>query len=37
MGCLADVQAQGLPLLDDMSGHPGLGRYLADGYTLITF
>jgi hypothetical protein len=37
MGSLADVQAQGLPLLDDMSGHPGLGRYLADGYTLITF
>jgi hypothetical protein len=37
MGCLAEIQAQGLPLLDDMNGHPSLGRYLADGYTIITF
>ncbi len=37
LGSLADVQAQGLPLLDDMSGHPSLGRYLAEGYTIITF
>jgi hypothetical protein len=37
MGSLADVQAQGLPLLDDMNGHPSLGRYLAKGCTLITF
>ncbi len=37
MGSLADVQAQGLALLDDMHGHPSLGRYLAEGYTIITF
>ena len=37
LGSLADIQAQGLPLLADMSGHPSLGRYLADGYTIITF
>jgi hypothetical protein len=37
LGSLADVQAQGLTLLDDMSGHPSLGRYLAEGYTIITF
>ena len=37
MGSLAEIQAQGLPLLDDMNGHPSLGRYLAEGYTIITF
>jgi hypothetical protein len=37
MGSLANVQSQGLPLLDDMNGHPSLGRYLAEGYTIITF
>jgi hypothetical protein len=36
-GALAEAQAQGLPLLDDMSGHPSLGRYLEAGYTVITF
>jgi hypothetical protein len=37
MGSLAGVQAQGLPLLDEMNGHPSLGRYLTEGYTIITF
>ena len=37
LGSLAEVQAQGLPLLEDMNGHPSLGRYLAEGYTIITF
>ena len=37
MGSLAEVQAQGLPLLEDMNGHPSLGRYLAEGCTIITF
>jgi hypothetical protein len=36
-GSLAEAQAQGLPLLDDMSGHPSLGRYLEAGFTLVTF
>ncbi|MBM4286944.1 MAG: transposase [Deltaproteobacteria bacterium] len=37
MGTIADIQAQGLPLLEDMSGHPSLGRYLAQGFTILTF
>jgi len=37
MGALEAVQAQGLPLLEDMMGHPSLGRYLQEGYTIITF
>jgi hypothetical protein len=36
-GSLAEAQAQGLPLLDDLNGHPSLGRYLEAGYTIITF
>ena len=36
-GSLAEAQAQGLRLLDDMSGHPSLGRYLEAGFTIITF
>lgn len=37
MGALEAVQAQGLPLLADMHGHPSLGRYLEEGYTVLTF
>ena len=37
MGAVQAVQALGLPLLDDMSGHPSLGRYLDQGYAVITF
>jgi hypothetical protein len=36
-GSLAEAQAQGLRLLDDMSGHPSLGRYLEAGFTLLVF
>ncbi|MFA4903264.1 MAG: hypothetical protein WC600_11045 [Desulfobaccales bacterium] len=36
-GSLAEVQAQGLRLLDDTSGHPSLGRYLEAGFTILTF
>lgn len=36
-GSLAEAQAQGLRLLDDMSGHPSLGRYLEAGFTILTF
>ncbi len=37
MGTIADAQAEGLTLLDDMMGHPGIGRYLNDGYTVMAF
>ncbi len=36
-GALAEAQAQGLPLLDDMSGHPSLARYMEAGFTVLTF
>ncbi len=36
-GALAEAQAQNLALLDDMSGHPSLGRYLQAGFTILTF
>jgi len=36
-GVVAEAQAQNLPLLDDMSGHPSLGRYLEAGFTVLTF
>lgn len=35
-GALAAAEAQGLTLLSDMSGHPGLGKYIQEGYSVIT-
>jgi hypothetical protein len=32
-----DSVAQGLPLLDDMHGHPSLARFRDAGYAVITF
>jgi hypothetical protein len=37
MGALEAAQVQGLTLLDDMQGHPALGRYLEAGYAIWTF
>lgn len=37
MGVLEAVQAEGLPIADDMSGHPSLARYTEAGYEIITF
>ncbi|MBN2416341.1 DsrE family protein [bacterium] len=37
MGSLAAAEAQGLPLCGEMKGHPGLGRYMEEGYEVITF
>lgn len=37
MNVLDQVIAEGLPLGDDMSGHPSLGKYMDEGYQLITF
>jgi len=31
------IEAEGLRFLHDMSGHPGMGDYLARGYDIITF
>jgi hypothetical protein len=37
MGVLAQVRKLGLSLGEDMQGHPGMARYLNDGYRIITF
>jgi hypothetical protein len=37
MGTLAAAEAEGLRLLDDMSGHPSMSRFLADGWEIMTF
>ena len=36
-GSLESAEKQGLPLCDEMSGHPGMARYLNEGYQIITF
>jgi len=36
-GTLEAAEVQGLRLLDDMSGHPGIARYIDQGYEIITF
>ncbi|MDD2336000.1 MAG: cytoplasmic protein [Geobacteraceae bacterium] len=37
MGTLDAAKEQGLNLLDDMSGHPGIVSYRDKGYEIITF
>ncbi len=37
LGTLEAAKAQGLALLDDMSGHPGMSTYRDLGYEIITF
>jgi hypothetical protein len=37
MGALAGIQAQGLSLCDEMSGHPSVARYMEAGYEIVTF
>ena len=37
MGALEGVEAQGLPLCKEMKGHPGLAKYMEQGYQVITF
>lgn len=37
LGALAAVEAEGLRLLDDMSGHTGMARYIDEGFEIITF
>ncbi|HHN81172.1 MAG TPA: cytoplasmic protein [Methanomicrobia archaeon] len=35
MGTIREAENQSLPLCDEMSGHPSMGRYMAEGYTII--
>jgi len=37
MASLESAEAQALPLCDEMSGHPSIGRFLAEGYQVLTF
>ncbi|MBN1892898.1 DsrE family protein [bacterium] len=37
LGTLEDAKKQGLSLLDEMSGHPGISGYREKGYEIITF
>lgn len=31
------VETAGIPLIGDMSGHPAMSQFLAEGYAVITF
>lgn len=37
MGSRESAEAQGLALLDDMSGHPSVRAFMEQGYTVLTF
>ncbi|MEE4114517.1 MAG: cytoplasmic protein [Desulfobacteraceae bacterium] len=37
MGSAAEAVNQGLTLLDDMSGHPSMSRYIEAGFEVISF
>ena len=37
MGTADEAVNQGLALLDDMSGHPSMSRYIEEGFEVISF
>ena len=37
LGVRVSVEGQGLALLDDMNGHPGMAAFREQGYDIITF
>jgi len=37
MGVIEGIKAEGMELLGDMSGHPGMAHYMEQGYEIITF
>jgi hypothetical protein len=37
MGTVDEAVNQGLTLLDDMSGHPSMSRYIEEGFDVISF
>ena len=37
LGVLDAVKAEGIPLLDEISGHPSIGAYMRQGFEVITF
>jgi hypothetical protein len=36
MGVLDAVEKEAIPLLDDMAGHPGMARFVSQGYQIVT-
>jgi hypothetical protein len=37
MGTLENAKSQGLAILNDMAGHPGMADFITDGYQIVTF
>jgi len=37
MGVLADVDRQNLPVCAELKGHPSMGRYMDEGFEILTF
>jgi hypothetical protein len=37
MQVLENIKKEGLPFLDDMSGHPGMAKYIEQGFAIINF
>lgn len=37
MGVLQSVEEQGVPLLEEMTGHPSVGSFMRRGFEVITF
>lgn len=37
MQVIEHIKKEGLLLLDDMSGHPGMAKYIAQGFDIINF
>jgi uncharacterized protein (DUF1800 family) len=37
MGTASSAEEQGLALLDDMSGHPSMARFMEEDYDIVTF
>lgn len=37
MGTFEEAKQLGLKPLEDMGGHPSMGRYLAEGFMVVTF
>ncbi len=37
MGFLKSAEVQGLPICDELLGHPSIARYMDAGYTVLTF
>jgi len=37
LGAVEAIEKEGIPLIGDMSGHPSMGGFMAEGYDVITF